>query len=232
MYMFHRSGQAKIWKVVVVGAAALAVAFLGYVGYIVIRGKQNPAAFTPAPSSTVSAVVPNPSAPLVRPENPTLGPVDAKVTIVEFADFQCPFCHDSYPVIRSLMVRYGDRVRFVYRHFPVSSIHEYAQSAAEASVCAAAQGKFWPYHDRLFQNQSQLDATNLERYAAQVGLDFDLFRTCLVAPTTRQIVAQDLADGQALGVAGTPTWFINGEKIEGSIPEDLFAGVIDKLLSQ
>jgi protein-disulfide isomerase len=169
---------------------------------------------------------------LIRSGHPSLGPPDAPLTIVEFSDFQCPFCRESYPVIRSLVAEYGDRVRFVYRHFPVPSLHPDAVAAAEASMCAEEQGKFWAYHDRLFQNQAALDGQSLARYAVQTGLDAERFNGCVAARRYRAFVEQDMADGRTLGVRGTPTWFLNGEKAEGAIPEEIFRKVIEELLKK
>ncbi|PJE76295.1 hypothetical protein COV04_00225 [Candidatus Uhrbacteria bacterium CG10_big_fil_rev_8_21_14_0_10_48_11] len=168
---------------------------------------------------------------LIREDSPVVGPSDAPVTIVEFADFQCPFCEESFPVIRSLMSIYEGKLRFVYRQFPVVSLHPDAPLAAEASLCAAAQDMFLIYHDKLFLNQSALDQTSLERYAVQVGMNSQTFNTCLTNHQQQSAVARDVVDGTALGVRGTPTWFINGHKIEGAIPADLFRKIIEVFIT-
>jgi protein-disulfide isomerase len=129
------------------------------------------------------------------------------------------------------MAQYPDGLRFVYRQFPVASLHPDAMLAAEASMCAAEQDKFLPYHDRLFLNQSALDETSLLTYARQVGADSQRFTTCFSGHRYKSVVERDIADGTALGVEGTPTWFINGHKIAGAIPKDLFQQVVDMLLT-
>ncbi|MFA7286124.1 MAG: DsbA family protein [Patescibacteria group bacterium] len=165
---------------------------------------------------------------LTRSSNPTLGPIDAPVQIIEFSDFECPFCQQSYSAIRTLALRYPEKVRVVYRHFPVASIHPNAVAVAEAAQCAAAQGKFWPYHDRLFQNQSAMTKVHLIRYASQVGLSEQQFLTCIETRAQQVVVEEDLADGVRLGVRGTPTWFINGEKIEGALTLEGLTGVVEQ----
>lgn len=180
--------------------------------------------FTPGTVSTSSTGVGS----LTRSSNPILGPVDAPVQIIEFSDFECPFCQQSYSAIRTLALRYPDKVRVVYRHFPVASIHPNAVAAAEAAQCAAAQGKFWPFHDRLFQNQSAMEKIDLIRYASQVGLNDQQFLTCIETREQQAIVAEDLADGVRLGVRGTPTWFINGEKVEGALTLEGLTSVVEQ----
>lgn len=169
---------------------------------------------------------------LMRATSPSFGPKDAPLTIVEFADFECPYSGESFPVIRSLLAEYGDRIHFVFRGFPLPTLHEHAVAAAEAAACAAAQGtdKFWAYHDRLFLNQDRLDENSLRIYAVQAGLDSRQFDACVQARAFQSLVEADVADGEALGVRGTPTWFINGRKVEGAIPEDIFRKVIEEIL--
>lgn len=184
--------------------------------------------FTPA----VVTVAPADEARLIREHSPVFGPSNAGLTIVEFSDFECPFCAEAFPVVRELLSKYGDRVQFVYRHFPVESIHPDAYSSAVAAQCAHAQGKFMAYHDRLFLNQESLGSEALQQYAVQAGIEPRAFATCLTNATAGSEVATDLADGVALGVRATPTWFINGRKVEGAIPKDLFFEVVDAVLAQ
>lgn len=160
-------------------------------------------------------------------DDPYLGPVNAKVVIVEFSDFECPFCREAFPIIRELMAGYSDKVKFIYRNFPVSDAHTDAQKAAEAGQCAAEQGRFWPMHDKIFLNQDNIKVNDLKRYAREVGLNGDIFDQCLDSGKFKNKVLEDFNEGIALGVIGTPTWFIDGVKVEGVIPLDKFKAAID-----
>lgn len=177
-------------------------------------------------------VAPVDEAKLVRSYSPVFGKDDAPIVIVEFSDFQCPFCKESFSVVRAMLSKYGDQVQYVYRNFPVDSLHPNARMAAEAAMCANEQNKFLEYHDRLFINQNNLNKENLLNYASQSGLDVTLFTQCLNSAKYKQQVEQDLADGVALGVRATPTWFINSHKKEGAIPQEIFFKAIDELLAQ
>jgi protein-disulfide isomerase len=165
-------------------------------------------------------------------DDPYLGPAAAKVVVVEFADFQCPYCKEVYSMVRELAAQYGNRVKFILRDFPLSEIHPEAQAAAEAAGCAFAQGneKFWAYHDKLFQNQAALSATTYEAIATQVNLDVPAFKTCMSSHARQSEIQSDLADGAAVGVTGTPTFFLNGYRVQGVIPKDTFAKALDLLL--
>jgi protein-disulfide isomerase len=151
-------------------------------------------------------------------DDPFMGPENASIIVMEFSDFQCPFCKASFPAIREIISRYP-RVKYIYRDWPVDELHPEARKAAEAAACAHEQEFFWPYHDRLFQNQHNLTDEALVNYAKQTGLDVDVFSACLKEGTFAAEVEQDRQIGIGLGVRGTPTWFINGEKIEGVIPQ-------------
>jgi protein-disulfide isomerase len=155
------------------------------------------------------------------------GPKDALVTVVEFADFQCPFCARIDPVLKELQHRYEGHVRIVFRDFPV---HQDALKAAEAASCAQEQGKFWEMHDQLFQSQSKLQVGDLKRYASDLGLKTDLFNRCLDSGKYERRVQTDLAEGSSYGISGTPTLFINGRMLEGVIPTDALAQIIDEEL--
>jgi protein-disulfide isomerase len=157
------------------------------------------------------------------------GPPEAPVTIVEFADFQCPYCAKIVPSIRQLLDGYGDRVRFVYRHYPLS-IHADAQRAAEASLCAHEQGRFWEMHDSMFANIRALGADQLKATAAGLGLDAAQFGACLDSGRFAAAVAADTAAGNAAGVTGTPVLFVNGRSLSGAVPlADITAIVDDEL---
>ena len=169
---------------------------------------------------------------LATSDDPTLGPTDAKLTIVQFADFGCPFSEQENFVVRALAKQYPDDVRIIYRDFPLVDLHPGADLAAEAGVCAHEQGKFWEYHDVLYRNSGSFSADELLDYANQVGLNMPAFQTCLETGRYLNEVAQDLSDGVAAGVTGTPTFFFNGEKIEGAIPFSTFTEIIDAFLAE
>jgi Na+/H+ antiporter NhaA len=143
------------------------------------------------------------------------GNVDAPVTIVEYGDFQCPYCGAAAPVIRELMEHFGDELRYVWRHLPLSDVHPDAQMAAEAAEAAAEQGKFWEMHDRLLADQDDLRLPELYRHAAALGLDYERFDAALSRRREAPRIAEDVASADASGVSGTPTFFVNGRRHQG-----------------
>jgi protein-disulfide isomerase/rhodanese-related sulfurtransferase/uncharacterized membrane protein len=149
---------------------------------------------------------------LVRPDSHMTGNLSAPLTVVEFGDFECPSCGISEEAASQIRAQYGDRIRFVFRQFPLAKIHPQAEKAAEASECAAEQGKFWEGVEKLYAKQTDLSVDALKRYAGELGLDQSRFNQCLDSGETVSRVKQDLADGRALGVIGTPTFFI-GRKV-------------------
>ncbi|HLP79137.1 MAG TPA: thioredoxin domain-containing protein [Acidobacteriota bacterium] len=153
----------------------------------------------------------------------------AKVTIIEYSDFECPFCSRALPTLEQVKKTYGDQVEIVYKQFPLS-FHPSAQKAAEASECARAQGKFWEYHDVLFANQDALSVADLKTYAKDLGLNTAKFNTCLDNGEMVAKVAADVAEGKAAGITGTPGFLINGELLVGAQPFDAFKKVIDAKL--
>ena len=163
---------------------------------------------------------------LVVPGASIKGPRNAPVTIVEFSDFQCPFCANAQGVLAQVLEAYPNKVKLVFRHFPLAR-HSQAKLAAEAAECAAQQGKFWEYHDQLFANASELGRTRLHSLAQTVGLEPQGFSTCLEAGTSAARIAEDLAAGREAGVTGTPTFFINGRMVEGTQPFANFKKIID-----
>ncbi|HJX60961.1 MAG TPA: DsbA family protein [Dehalococcoidia bacterium] len=179
---------------------------------------------TPTPPAVVEASV---------DDDPAWGPEDAPVTIIEFSDFQCPFCSrfftETYPQIRQ---EYEGQVRFVYRDFPLTSLHENAQKAGEAGECADEQGKFWDYHDTLFNNASALDDASLKGYASQLGLDSGTFDQCLDSGKYTEEVQKDYQEGISYGVTGTPAFFINGVTLIGAQPYANFKAAIDAALQE
>jgi len=147
------------------------------------------------------------------------GPRSAAVTLVEYGDFECPYCGQAYPIVKELTSQLGDRMRLVFRHFPLSHMHPHAQRAAEAAEAAAAQGQFWEMHDLLYERQDELEDENLVAYAAELGLDLDRFQVELAQGAYASRVREDFMSGVRSGVNGTPTFFINGHRHDG--PWDL-----------
>ncbi len=166
----------------------------------------------------------------VAPRGEPRGPVEAPITIVEFSDFECPYCLRATPTIQALLERYPKDVRLYYRHLPLPS-HPRARPAALASVCAERQGAFWAYHDLLFENQRALGDDDLQRYAAQLELDLERFAACMESAETAARVDEDLAAASALGITGTPVFFINGIKVRGAQPLAKFVRVVDQELA-
>lgn len=164
-------------------------------------------------------------------DDPQVGPHDALLTIVEFSDFQCPFCKDAFPIIKDLLASHGDKIRFIYRDFPVQSLHPLAQTAAEAGECAHAQGKFFPYHDKLFINQDSLTSNSFVAFAQELNMDVAAFSTCLTKHTFTQEVNQDYSAGVTAGVTGTPTFFVNGRRVPGVIPRDIWEKIYQSVVA-
>ena len=167
-------------------------------------------------------------------DDPTLGPTQSNVVVVAFIDFECTYCKEMYQSFRELTTEYGSKVKFIFRNFPLTEIHDHAEAAAEAARCAYQQGndKFWAYHDKLFQNQDDLSDTALLTYGEEIGLDQATFKECVKSKATASAVEADLEDGVAEGVTGTPTFFFNGKKVQGVISKEKFAKALDLLLKQ
>ena len=159
-------------------------------------------------------------------DDPTLGTPGAPVTIVEFADFGCPYSKEASFVIRTLAAQYPEKFHLIYRDFPIAELHPIAGKAAEAGECAHEQGKFWEYHDKLYQNQDTLDDASFDIFATALNLDVAKFHQCLTSGKYTDEVAQDYQDGVNADVRGTPTFFINGNRIAGSIPKDILEKVL------
>jgi protein-disulfide isomerase len=155
------------------------------------------------------------------------GPAGAPVTLVEYGDFQCPFCARAYHVLRELEDRFQADVRFVYRHFPLTESHPLALIAAEASEAASDQGRFWEMHAALFQNQASLQPAELVAYATELGLDVDAFGEDLLTLRHRDRIRDDFMSGVRSGVNGTPSVFINGELFNGPVEDVPLARAIE-----
>ncbi len=162
----------------------------------------------------------------VAATGPAFGPATAPVTIIEFSDFQCPFCSRLVPTIEQVKAKYGDKVRIVFRQFPLN-FHQFAQKAAEASLCANEQGKFWQMHDAMFQNQQDLAVEQLKAKAAGLGLNADQFNACLDQGKYAAQIQTDIDAGTKAGVNGTPAMFINGRFLSGAQPLNEITKVID-----
>jgi len=164
-------------------------------------------------------------------EGPAKGPANAPIELIEFSDFQCPFCLQANPTVTKVLDTYGDRIHFVYRHYPLPN-HPNARPAAEAAECAAEQDKFWPYHDRLFASAGKLADSDLKQAAADLGLDSGRFSSCFEARKYTSIVDADIRAGNDAGVSATPAFFINGRLVSGAQPFDVFKGIIDEELER
>jgi len=159
------------------------------------------------------------------------GAVNAKITLVEYTDFECPFCFKGFETIEQIVEAYGDEINLIYKNFPLS-FHANAQKAAEAAECAGDQDMFWEMYETLFQNNDALAVDDLKAYADDMGLDTEQFNACLDNDEKAELVQQDLADGQSLGITGTPTFIINGKKIVGAQPFEVIEEVIKEELAK
>jgi protein-disulfide isomerase len=159
-----------------------------------------------------------------------LGPATAPATVVEYGDFECPYCGQAHPIVKALLERLGSQMRFVYRHFPLIQIHPHAEHAAEASEAAGAQCRFWEMHDTLFENQDALEDDDLIGYAVELDLDQSRFLREFAAHVHAPRVLEDLVGGARSGVQGTPTFFINGVRHEGPFDYDTLLNAIEDVI--
>ncbi|MBW6440618.1 DsbA family protein [Patescibacteria group bacterium] len=158
------------------------------------------------------------------------GSEDAKITIVEFSDFECPFCSGAKETVQQVLDKYGEDVRIVFKHFPLP-IHDNAKKAAEASECANDQGKFWEMHDAMFEDQNKLLIPDLKKTAKNLDLDVDEFSDCLDSGKYEEKVQSDIEIGLAYGISGTPAFFINNEFLSGAQPFEEFENIIEKKIN-
>ena len=175
--------------------------------------------------------------PIVRVEvsidgAPIRGTADAPVTLVEFSDFHCPFCKQVQPTLTQVLEKYPGKVRLLFRHLPLETLHPQARNAAEASWCAQDQGKFWEYHDLLFANAPKAGEDDLKHYAEQIDLDMKTFESCLSQNAHRDSIQRDIDEVTKLGMSGTPAFFINGRPLSGAQPLEKFVQVIDEELAR
>ena len=162
--------------------------------------------------------------------SPAQGPASAPIELVEFSDFQCPFCYRAHPTVKQVLSTYGNKIRFVYRNYPLPN-HPNARPAAEAAQCANEQGQFWAYHDRLFADQTKLGDADLKASAAALGLDAGKFNACVDSHKYKDRIDADVQAGNEAGVNGTPAFFINGRMLSGAQPYDEFKRLIDEELA-
>ena len=160
---------------------------------------------------------------------PSKGPATAPITIVEFSDFECPYCVRAEPTVKELLAKYPGKIRLVYRDFPLP-MHARAPKAAEAAHCAGDQGKYWEMHEKLFANATKLELTDLKGYARDVGVDGGKFDQCLDSGEKAQVVEKHKKAGEEVGVTGTPAFFINGRSLSGAQPLEAFKAIVDQEL--
>jgi protein-disulfide isomerase len=157
------------------------------------------------------------------------GPGDAPVALVEYGDYECPYCGAAYPIIKQVQSRMGDRLRFVFRNFPITTSHPHAERAAEAAEAAGSQGKFWEMHDLLYEHQQHLEDADLHRYAEQLGLDLRIFDEDLAGHHHAERVREDFMSGVRSGVNGTPTFYINGARHDGSYDVESLLTALERM---
>lgn len=159
-----------------------------------------------------------------------LGPKVAKASLLEYGDYQCPFCGAAYPIIKEIQRSLSKDLQFAFRNFPLASIHHYAEQAAEAAEAAGAQGKFWQMHDLLYENQARQDMDALLAYGAMIGLEMEVYSEALVSRKFREKVRKDFMTGIESGVNGTPTFFINGIRYNGPVEQGAMVSAIKQTL--
>jgi protein-disulfide isomerase len=160
------------------------------------------------------------------------GPADAAVTLVQYGDYQCPYCGAAYPIIKEVQARMGERLRFVFRNFPITTSHPDAERAAEAAEAADTQGKFWQMHDVLYENQERLGDRDLLAYAEQLGLDLELFGKELAEHVHAERIHEDFMSGVRSGVNGTPTFYINGKRHDDSYETEILHAALERAAAE
>jgi len=228
----------------ITGGAIIFSLQVAILGYWILGTPPKPAAkqlvsrpgdtLVPTPQAqqiNAAVTVPNKRVEVSTAGHPSKGPANAPVTIVEFSDFECPFCLQDVPVLAQIESAYKGKVRRVFREFPLRQIHAHAQGAAEAALCAGEQNRFWEMHDLLFQEPRTLLPEDFSKKAESLGLNSAKFKSCMESGKEKEIINQDIAEGTKLGITGTPATFINGRMINGAKPYDAFARVIDEELA-
>jgi protein-disulfide isomerase len=168
------------------------------------------------------------TAPVSEDRDHIQGPADAPVTLVEYGDYECPYCGAAYPIIKDIQARMDDQLRFVFRNFPISTTHPHAEQAAEAAEAAAVQDRFWEMHDLLYENQPRLGEQDLHGYAATLGLDVERFARELADHTHADRVHEDFMSGVRSGVNGTPTFYVNGARHDDSYETETLLAALER----
>lgn len=203
--------------------AILAVLVVGFVGFLIFNGQSD----SNEPSNSA-----------ISASQHTQGAGNKNVTLIEYGDFQCPSCASYFPVLQQVKEKYGDDITFQFRHFPLTQIHQNAMAAHRAAEAASKQGKFWEMHDLLYERQnlwaqSSNAAQQMEDYATELALNVDQFKTDYQSSDVNGVINADLAAGKEVEVTGTPTFVLNGQKIDSPEPTlEAFSKVIDEALSQ
>ena len=166
--------------------------------------------------------------PVSEDRDHTQGPADAPVTLLEYGDYECPYCGAAYPIIKEVQARMGERLRFAFRNFPISTSHPHAEQAAEAGEAAAAQGRFWQMHDLLYENQRRLGDQDLRGYADSLGLELERFDRELAEHVHAARVREDFMSGVRSGVNGTPTFYVNGARHDESYDVETLIAALDR----
>jgi len=228
-------------KIFLLALSVVVLAFLLYFGWLVWRyyGQIQRGELVDLGQGSFSAINSGTSGSAIKKvdmsqikgiDSPFIGNANAKVQIVEFIDFTCPFSKQAFLVMRELVARYPERLGLTIRHFPLQDeAHKGGLEASVAAVCASQQGKFWAYHDKLFQNQKNFTQADLLAYSGQIGLDVSSFTKCLTSPEAIKKVENDWGDGFGLDLRGTPTFFVSGQKVEGAVPLSAWENVITKI---
>jgi protein-disulfide isomerase len=193
--------------------------------------EQAAAAPPAAPPAAAAAAEPAAKVDIKIGDAPVKGPASAPVTLIEFSDFQCPFCSRVNPTLKQIEDEYRGKIKIAFRNFPLP-FHDKAHLAAEAALAANEQGKFWQMHDKLFANQQALDRPNLEKYADEIGLNMPKFKAALDSGKFKEKVDQDQKEGSSFGATGTPTFFVNGTRLVGAQPVETFKAAIDAELKK
>jgi protein-disulfide isomerase len=227
---FSGSPKTMFFSGFVSGVAIIAVIASIYLANITFSGVV---VNTPAEEDNVVADAGTDPAPIVAVDLPAItaddrikGSADAEVILVEYSDIECPFCERHHPVMEQLSEEYGDKVAWVYRHFPLS-FHPEATPAAVATECAGDQGSFFEYLDVLMSNQDSLSSAYYEQVAGEMGLNVNDWKTCIASEKYPELIANQMSAAAAAGVKGTPATFINGKMVSGAVPYDTLKGLID-----
>jgi len=237
----NSSGGGLVAAALILGASILGGAYLlamsidrGTAGLAGLSESLKVAAAAPAPAARPSGPKrpdPKKAYDIKLGDAPTRGSESAKVTIVEWADFQCPFCVRVNPTLAQITKEYGDKVRFAFKHLPLS-MHSKARAAHQAAEAAHRQGKFWEMHDKIFEKPKDLSPETYLRYANELGLDIDQYNKDFASSSVRKVIDGDLAKASELGVSGTPSFFVNGRFLSGAQPYGSFARLIDEELAK